>query len=400
MAIRQASTPVNKQTTAIGVMIRRVIVEQIVPERGVAIVRDAHQYMTEIPYRVQAGRGRVPREGDYWYVDRSMGSWTFLAYIAKNDSDMTTYTEAMNFDEAVTINGPLFINNEAYSTGALGVTRDSIYDTVYYVGLEGEPFDRFRFTAEGYHAWGPGNVAMDTNFYRFAPGHLKTDGDLTVSGNLHISDLVVNGDLEVVGNFIVDGTTDLHHVTVSGGATINNGATLNGGTTINDGFTVNTGATVNGTLNVNGTINGSGTVDVTNVLTNTLTATGVITPNSGITLPSGSWIKRGNLTGMTMQNGWSYHGLGFQNPSYTEFPDRTAGLFGVADAGTTTGGTTISTIPAAIRPADDHVFLCAADGTKTIQIVVQAGGAVKIQNASAVPAWVSLGNCRWPMAGF
>jgi hypothetical protein len=398
MPIRQASTPVNKQTTAIGVTVRRVIVEQIVPERGVAIVRDGHQYMTEIPYRVQAGRGRVPREGDYWYVDRSMGSWTFLAYIAKNDSDMTTYTEAMNFDEAITVNGPLFINNETFSTGAIGVVRDSIYDTVYYVKIDGDTFDRFRYTADGYHGWGPGNVAMDTALYRAGVGHLKTDGKFTagsmeITGAVTFLDLQVNGDLNVNETLIVDGTVDAGgHLTANNGATIYTGASVFGN------------LTVTGDINVDdiiaNDIDASGTLDITSIITNTLTATGVITPNSGITLPNGAWIKRGNLTGMTMQNGWGYHGDGFQNPSYTEFPDRTAGLFGVAEAGTTTGGTTISTIPAAIRPANDHVFLCAADGAKTIQIVIQAGGAVKIQNASAAPAWVSLGNCRWPMNGF
>lgn len=399
MVIRQASVPVNKQTTAIGVVIRRVIVEQVVPERGVAIVRDAHQYQTEIPYRVQAGRARVPREGDYWYVDRSMGSWTFLAYIAKNDSDITTYTEAMNFDEAVTINGPLFVNNETVSTGAYGVTRDAFYDTVFYSSTEGDPFDRFRFAADGALEWGPGTAALDNKLHRIGVNNLKVDGDFTVGGNLHIDDLVVT-DLEVTGNFIVDGVTDLHHLNVVGGATITGASSVNGNFNVTGGnLGVTNNVNVTGDITVND-INASGFLDVAGVTTNSLTATGLITAQSGITLTNGSWIKRGNLTGMTMQNGWSYHGAGFQNPSYTEYPDRTAGLVGVADAGTTTGGTTISTIPAAIRPAADHVFLCAADGTKTIQIVVQAGGAVKIQNASATPVWVSLGNCRWPMDGF
>jgi hypothetical protein len=86
----QAAQPVNGQSMAVGLSIRKVIVEQVVPERGVAIVRDALQYTTEIPYRVQQGQARMPRVGDYWYVDRSMGPWVFSSYIAKDDTDLAT----------------------------------------------------------------------------------------------------------------------------------------------------------------------------------------------------------------------------------------------------------------------------------------------------------------------
>ncbi len=428
----QASSAVNKQTTAIGVTIRRVIVEQVVEERGVAIVRDAHQYMTEIRYRVQAGRGRMPRVGDYWYVDRSMGDWTFLAYIAKNDSDMTTFTEATNFDEAVTINGPLFVNNDLFSSASIQVVRAHFFDTVYAARVMDDGFDRFRFSTDGALEWGPGDVTQDVKLHRVGPHNLRTDarfesgtlhvdgaadtgaltvngaltnnGALTVTGALtagsvHITgaveflDMTVDGDLVVHETLTVDGAADVAHLTAHNGATIQVGAAITGNSSVTGDLTVT------GDLGVND-INASGLLDVTGITTNTLTATGLITADSGITLPTGAWVKRGNLVGLTMQNGWTYHNLGFQDPSYAEFPDHTAGLFGVADAGTTTGGTTITTIPTAIRPANDHVFFCAADGTKTIQIVVQAGGAVKIQNASATPVWVSLGNCRWPMVGF
>lgn len=401
----QASNAVNKQTTAIGVTIRRVIVEQVVEERGVAIVRDAHQYMTEIRYRVQAGRGRVPRVGDYWYVDRSMGDWTFLAYIALNDSDMTTFTEATNFDEAVTINGPLFVNNDVFSSASIQVVRAHFYDTVYASRVEDDAFDRFRFSADGALEWGPGNVTQDVKLHRASPNTLRVDGNFEAQ-NIHVDGAVDFAFLEVNGYVHVDNDVNVDGA-VNAGTTIHANGAISSNTTVHANGIISTnnviqanGGTFTDDINVTGDINATGTVDVTNVVTNTLTATGVITPNSGIVLPTGAWIKRGILVGMTMQNGWTYHGLGFQDPSYTEFPDRTAGLFGVTDAGTTTGGTTISTIPAAIRPANDHVFLCAGDGTKTIQIVVQAGGAVKIQNASAAPAWVSLGNCRWPMNGF
>ncbi len=238
----QASSAVNKQTTAIGVTIRRVIVEQVVEERGVAIVRDAHQYMTEIRYRVQAGRGRMPRVGDYWYVDRSMGDWTFLAYIAKNDSDMTTFTEATNFDEAVTINGPLFVNNDLFSNASIQVVRAHFFDTVYASRVEDDGFDRFRFSADGALEWGPGNVTQDTKLHRLGPGNLRTDARFE-SGTLH-----------------VDGATDTGALTVNGALTTNGTFTVSGGFTAGGGLTVNGAAEINGALHADGDVNSDAAV--------------------------------------------------------------------------------------------------------------------------------------------
>lgn len=102
--------PVNAQSTAVGVSIRKVIVEQIVPDKGIAIVRDDMQYTTQIPYRVQQGRGRVPRVGDYWYVDRSMGPWTFSAYIGKDDDDLTTFSEKTTFSDDIVVQGDVSVS--------------------------------------------------------------------------------------------------------------------------------------------------------------------------------------------------------------------------------------------------------------------------------------------------
>jgi hypothetical protein len=39
-----------------------------------------------------------------------------------------------------------------------------------------DTFDRFRITADGGLAWGPGNLTRDTNLYRSGAGALQTDG--------------------------------------------------------------------------------------------------------------------------------------------------------------------------------------------------------------------------------
>lgn len=120
-----------------------------------------------------------------------------------------------------------------------------------------------------------------------------------------------------------------------------------------------------------------------------------------IILDPGSWVKRGALTGAGLQNGWYNFGGGYQSAGYMEYPDQTAGLVGVIGAGTTTFGTTLFTIPAAIRPAANHVFLAAGSTGTIAQVAVEAGGAVKLQSLTGgTPAWISLSMCRWPMNGF
>lgn len=124
----QAAQPVNGQSTALGLSIRKVIVEQVVPERGVAIVRDEMQYTTEVPYRVQQGRGRIPRVGDFWYVDRSMGPWTFASYIAKDDADITT------FDGPMTVAGDLAVEGGVHVGEGVFVVEGASVGTGLFVG--------------------------------------------------------------------------------------------------------------------------------------------------------------------------------------------------------------------------------------------------------------------------
>lgn len=117
-----------------------------------------------------------------------------------------------------------------------------------------------------------------------------------------------------------------------------------------------------------------------------------------IVLANGCWIKRGGLGGLTLLLGWANFGGGYQNAGYIEYPDQTAGLVGVI-SGATLG--IIASLPAAVRPTAHHVFVAGASGGGTVQIRVESGGNVILQNASpAGPTWVSLSTARWPMNGF
>ena len=89
------ATPVNGQSTAVGMAIRKVKIEQVDPDRGVAIVSDKTGKVSEIPYRVQHGRGRLPKIGEVWYVDRTLGPWMFLYYVAAGDDDFKNFSEGI-----------------------------------------------------------------------------------------------------------------------------------------------------------------------------------------------------------------------------------------------------------------------------------------------------------------
>lgn len=122
-----AARPLNNLTNAVGVTLRKVYVEQVVPERGVAIVRDDLGYTTQVPYRVQQGRGRLPKEGDYWYVDRSMGPWTFKAYITPDDDDFSTFTDPVTFTSDVAIGADLSISGNLGVGGTLTVANTTTF---------------------------------------------------------------------------------------------------------------------------------------------------------------------------------------------------------------------------------------------------------------------------------
>ena len=116
-------------------------------------------------------------------------------------------------------------------------------------------------------------------------------------------------------------------------------------------------------------------------------------------LASGYHIIRGLMTAPTMANGWGNFGGGFQNVRYIDYADGTAGLVGVAGGGTTAGGTTVCSVPAALAPAASHTFDGQSLGGRHTQLVIDNTGALKIQNPDVGVTWISLSQCRWPIAG-
>lgn len=258
MTVPPAAQPVNGATTALGVAYRRVRVEQVVPERGIVIVVDEQGISTQVPYRVQPGRGRMPREGDYWYVERVMGPWTLASYIATDDADINS-----------------------------------------------------------------------------VPGDMTIEGGVLIKKGLYVGD-----GAHVVGQ--------LHSVT---------GVSTDGG----------------------------------------IIAAESITANGGITMPQSTYIIRGPVAAPTFQNGWTNYGGGFQTVRYIEYPDGTAGLIGVI-SGNTTIGAVMFNLPTQLRPAGAHTFMCPANGGLQSQVVINTNGNVERQSPDTGVTWISLSNCRWPVA--
>jgi len=181
----KAAIPVNSQSTAIGLMIRKVVVEQVVPERSVAIVNDKMGYITEVPYRVQQGRGVMPKVGQVWYIDRSMGPWIFSALVVNGDDDFRTFPDGVVIPEGGQLKvGDVNVTNQA----SLAVRRPNATDPVEAYGVDGDGSSRFLVTAEGRIGWGAGGTAArDTFLYRSAASTLKTDGKMIVSGELTVN---------------------------------------------------------------------------------------------------------------------------------------------------------------------------------------------------------------------
>lgn len=191
----KAAQPVNVQSTALGVTIRKVIVEQVVPERGVAIVRDGQQFTTEIPYRVQQGLGRLPQVGEYWYVDRSLGPWIFSAYIAKSDDDVKTLSQGaiVPGDEKIQMGGDTSLYRGSAGTlvadGALVTTGNLATKDTY---IDGGVFITGGLSAGGTYVNGNLTVVNDVAAVNVnASGNVAASGNITATGDLVTSGAVL-----------------------------------------------------------------------------------------------------------------------------------------------------------------------------------------------------------------
>lgn len=100
----QAAKPHSANSTAIGITTRKVTVKQVEPTRGIATVSDIQGFSTDVLYRVQRV-GRIPQQGEVWWIDRSLGVWTFLAYVSPDDASITNFAQGLTTATAITRTG-------------------------------------------------------------------------------------------------------------------------------------------------------------------------------------------------------------------------------------------------------------------------------------------------------
>lgn len=176
----KAAQPTNpQQSTSLGLNLRKVKIQQMVPSRGVAICVDVYNHSSEVPYRVQASKGRIPLEGEVWYVDRSLGNmWTFRAFVATSDGDFQSFPTGLTLPDGQQI---LVGTVPSSVTATIGVRRANSTDAFLGVGVAGDTSSRWAVYPDGKTEWGPGGTTTrDTNLYRSAANVLSTDDTLTV----------------------------------------------------------------------------------------------------------------------------------------------------------------------------------------------------------------------------
>lgn len=79
---------VNTATQAVGFALRPVVVSQVLPDQNLAIVIDKTRTEAKIPLLTQRAKGRIPKEGETWLIDRALGNnWSFAAYIGSSADD-------------------------------------------------------------------------------------------------------------------------------------------------------------------------------------------------------------------------------------------------------------------------------------------------------------------------
>lgn len=185
----KASTPVSGWTTAVGLSVMKVEVYDVVTATGIAWVRNDKNQNFEIPYRVQRSKGRIPKVGELWYVDRTLGPWTFAAYISPTDADFKL------FDNGISIpNGQQVNIGGSPSTASFTAMRSAATDAAYAASVAGDTISRYLVQAGGKIEWGAGgSSARDTNLYRSAANTLKTDDSLIVAGDATVATLTVTG---------------------------------------------------------------------------------------------------------------------------------------------------------------------------------------------------------------
>lgn len=97
-----------------------------------------------------------------------------------------------------------------------------------------------------------------------------------------------------------------------------------------------------------------------------------------------------NWTTMTLANSWVVYSGSYSTPQYTKTSDNVVQLKGLIRAGTTTAGTTLTTLPAGFRPKERILYTNATYGTY-MRLDIQTNGVITFQT-TANSGWISLDN--------
>lgn len=81
------ASAVNPLTQSVGFNARLVKVTQIDYTKGLALAVDQMNVQVSVPIYVSRANGRLPAVGETWFVDQSLGLWTFAARVGQSDDD-------------------------------------------------------------------------------------------------------------------------------------------------------------------------------------------------------------------------------------------------------------------------------------------------------------------------
>lgn len=176
------AAPVTGWTTAVGLSVMKVEVYDVITATGIAWVRNDKGQNFEIPYRVQRSKGRIPKIGELWYVDRTLGPWTFAAYISPTDADFKL------FDNGIAIPTNQQVNvGSSTSDASFASVRANDAQAAISVRKTGDTVDRVYVRTDGTIWLGPGNAAVDTYISRTGVGMLATSPYLRVGSTISSS---------------------------------------------------------------------------------------------------------------------------------------------------------------------------------------------------------------------
>jgi hypothetical protein len=111
-----------------------------------------------------------------------------------------------------------------------------------------------------------------------------------------------------------------------------------------------------------------------------ITTAGDVSLTGAVSLTGVTTITPEAWTFPSLNSSWVNYGAGFQTIRYRKTPDGTVHIQGLIAGGTTTGGTTVFTLPAGYRPAGTLILTSQADGGGGIVIArtdIDSSGNVK-----------------------